>query len=340
MNEERLNILVTGAGGAAAIAFHKALAHDNAHTLHMCDMDPLAQGLYLVPAIRRHRVPAGSAPDFAERLLQLCHRLGIDVLVPTVDCELPKVAAAKAQFAEAGIQVIVADTAAIETCCDKLQLLSHFEQDNAWIGWVARFDQQFLAEPNPFPYIVKPRVGSGGRGVKIVRCDDDVNGLPLDGSYLAQEYLPGPEYSVDTYSNCEHRAIACVVRERLKVDSGVAVVSRTVRAPAMVAAAKSIAQSLKLRYVANIQFKLDGNGQAKLLEINPRFPGTMPLTVAAGVNMPALCLREARDLPLAAHYEYRQISVVRTWHETFLPVDALRLPESPSDAALSCEWAA
>ena len=44
--------------------------------------------------------------------------------------------------------------------------------------------------------------------------------------------------------------------------------------------------------MANVQFREDAQGQPKLLEINPRFPGTLPLTDAAGINLPALLVAE------------------------------------------------
>jgi hypothetical protein len=50
-----MRILITGAGGAAAISVWKSLSAG--HELHMADMDPLAAGLYLVPPDRRLIIP-------------------------------------------------------------------------------------------------------------------------------------------------------------------------------------------------------------------------------------------------------------------------------------------
>ena len=58
-----------GAGGAAAISVWKSLSAE--HELHMADMDPLAAGLYLVPADRRLIIPRGEAPDYT----------GLDVII-------------------------------------------------------------------------------------------------------------------------------------------------------------------------------------------------------------------------------------------------------------------
>ena len=56
-----------------------------------------------------------------------------------------------------------------------------------------------------------------------------------------------------------------------------------------------------------------------LLEVNARFPGTMPLTVHSGVNMPLLSLRDVLGEPLpSGPLPFRDIAVVRYWTEEFI----------------------
>ena len=62
----RTRVLVTGAGGPAAIAAMKSLGADPSVELIAADMDPWAAGLYLVPAAARTILPAGSAADFTD----------------------------------------------------------------------------------------------------------------------------------------------------------------------------------------------------------------------------------------------------------------------------------
>ena len=59
---ESMNILITGAGGAAAISVWKSLSGD--HKIHMADMDPCAAGLYLVPEEQRFIIPSGNSSEF------------------------------------------------------------------------------------------------------------------------------------------------------------------------------------------------------------------------------------------------------------------------------------
>jgi carbamoyl-phosphate synthase large subunit len=110
-----------------------------------------------------------------------------------------------------------------------------------------------------------------------------------------------------------------VPRLRLKVDSGVAVTALTLHDPELEDFARRVATRIGLHYAANIQFRRDAHGTPVLLEVNARFPGTMPLTVQSGVNMPLLSLRDVLGEPLPpGPLPFREIAVVRYWTEEFI----------------------
>ena len=91
-----MRILITGAGGAAAISVWKSLGAE--HELHMADMDPLAAGLYLVPPDRRLIIPRGDTPELVPALYKACRERRSTRVLPTVDAELAPVAAARRQL--------------------------------------------------------------------------------------------------------------------------------------------------------------------------------------------------------------------------------------------------
>ena len=119
-----MRVLVTGAGGPAAIAAMRALSADPDIELLAAVMDPWAAGLYLVPPGRRTIIPPGDADGFAESLLARCVQLGTDVLLPTVDAELEPVARAADAYADAGISLLLArqGAPALGVILDKLLL--------------------------------------------------------------------------------------------------------------------------------------------------------------------------------------------------------------------------
>lgn len=310
-----MRILLTGAGGPSAISVWKSLA--DAHELHMADMDPCAAGLYLVPPAQRLLVPRGDAPQLVDQVLQACRERRIDLLVPTVDAELAPLAQARHRFEEHGIRLALAPLECLQLCRDKHRLLTAL-RDVVPVPRSELLTANVAAAADSFPAFAKPRRASGSRGAVVVRSRDELSGLPQDGSYLLQELLPGEEYSVDVYVSGAGRVIAAVPRERMKTDSGIAVTARTVALPEVIDAAVAAALAVGLRHAANIQFKRADDGVCKLLEINPRFPGTLPLTVAAGVDIPALLVADLRGEALPAErLPFRELMVARYFTEQY-----------------------
>lgn len=319
-----LRVLVTGAGGPAAVAFMRAVAGDDLE-LHAGDMDPHAAGLYLVPATRRVVLPPGADRRFVDQVVTYCDEHAIDAFVPTVDWELEAVAKARDRFAACGTRVMVAKSDTLALALDKWVLLGAC-RDVCATPRSALFDSSFdpaaAIREWKTPLVVKPRRGAGGRGVHIVDTPSALPSIARDGSSLVQEYLPGDEYSVDVLSDLDARVLAAVPRSRLKITSGLAVAARTMHHPALEAAARAVAERLHITFVANMQFRCDGRGIPRLLEVNVRFPGTMPLTVASGVNMPRLALDLLLRRPLPADVGlFREVAMVRTWQEHFLEPD-------------------
>ena len=306
-------ILVTGAGGAAAISVWKSL-HGVAD-LHMGDMDDCASGLYLVPSSQRLLLPRGDSANFSSYVLEQCRKRGIELLIPTVDSELLPRSLARAAFTQAGIQIAVADPEVLRIIRDKAALLSRAD-GVVPVPWSMVWDAQSPDDLPSWPAFAKPRAGSGSRDLMKINSPTDLALVPRDGEFVVQEWLPGEEYSVDVYVSRDGQALASVPRIRMKTDSGIAVTARTVLASDVAQYAIDLVTALGLPLVANVQFRRDANGVAKLLEIHPRFPGTLPLTAAAGVDIPKLMLDDYSQRPLpTALLAYAEVMTVRYWTE-------------------------
>jgi carbamoyl-phosphate synthase large subunit len=316
------SILMTGAGGAAAVSVWKSL--NGLVDLHMADMDVNAAGLYLVPQERRLLIPRGDSTEFIGALLKACESRKIELLIPTVDSELRPVAEARAQFAAIGTQVAVAAADVLALTRDKAALLEQAAR-TVPVPWSMVWDAGSPQELPSWPAFAKPRAGSGSRDLMKLNHAADLALVPRDGSFVVQEWLPGEEFSVDVYVSQAGLVLASVPRVRMKTDSGIAVTARTVHADDVSEAAVRLVTDLGLRLVSNVQFKRDAQGVAKLLEINPRYPGTLPLTAAAGIDIPKLMLADfsGEALP-TARLPFREAMVVRYWTEHAVPVDEWR----------------
>lgn len=331
----RARVLVTGAGGPSAIAVMRSLEAAGA-TLFAADIDPYAAGLYLVGEARRSLLPPAGDPGFVDAVHATCLREGIDALVPTVDGELVPLAAQRARFARDAIALVLASESTLRVCLDKWALYEHCAGSVNCPTTIV-VDDRFDPSAIPLPAIVKPRVGSGSRGVRLVERRDELARLERDGSLLVQELLPGDEHSLDVLADAMGRVLAVVPRARLKVDSGIAVTGRTLHDDRLEAIGRDVAALIGLTGVANVQVKQDAGGEPALLEVNPRFPGTMSLTVASGVDMPRLCVAEALGAaPPAGPLGFRDVAMVRYLEERFLdPAELARCERAANGLALT-----
>lgn len=314
-----VKILLTGVGGSAAICVYKALKHKG-YDFFMADMDPLATGLYLVEPAKRFVIPGGLKPEFNQAILHLCEQHQIDILIPTVDVELIPLAAIKDSFDAIGCRMINCKEDSLLTILDKLKLMEKCR------GIVALPEFQSLEEYLINPQIsskklvFKPRSGSGSRGI-IITSSPDRNVLEKlkAENYMVQEFIGGKEYSIDLMLNEDGSVGAAVVRERLKVDSGVVIASKTVINKKIQDYSIKIAQIVGASYGINIQIIVDDLGNPYLLEINPRFSGGMSLVVESGPNIPAMCIEHALSNEPIPYLEYKELAMVRYYQEIYMP---------------------
>jgi carbamoyl-phosphate synthase large subunit len=320
MSPPERRVLVTGVGGPSGVSLLRALA-DAPVTLIGGDIDPYAAGLYLLDTPRRVILRRGDDPRFAADLLAHCRDHGVDVVVPTVDSELMPLALRRAEFTAAGITLVLASEPTLAVCLDKAALAERC-QGRVRVPATTIVDAAFDPADTSLPVIVKPRSGSGSRGIRLVEQRAELEVLERDGTLLVQEHLPGPEYSLDVLARHDGHVAAVVPRARLKVDSGIAVTGRTLLDPALDRFAREVADAIGLTTVANVQAKVDAAGEPALLEVNARFPGTMPLTVAAGVDMPRLAVMEALGTAIPdGPLPFQEIAMVRYFEERFFAFD-------------------
>lgn len=312
-----VRVMITGAGGPAAVSVMKSLGADASVSLIAADMDPWAAGLYLVPPEARTLVPAGTDPRYADATLARCAAMGVDVLIPTCDAELRPLGKARDEFRRAGIELLLAPDSALEVCLDKLALAERCA-GHLPVPRTERLDKIADPESWTYPVMIKPRSGSGSRGISVAASSEELLRLEPSPDFLVQDYLPGEEYSVDVLADVTGHVVAAVPRVRERVDSGVSVAGRTVHDAELERLGAGVAAATGLTYVANVQFRRDTGGRPALLEVNPRFPGAMPLTVASGVDMPLMALDALRGRPLPTRADFRDTAMVRYLEERFV----------------------
>ena len=143
-----------------------------------------------------------------------------------------------------------------------------------------------------YPVFIKPAVGQGSQGARIIRDRSHLEEALSEGQeYTICEYLPGEELTVDCFTDRHGSLLVVSPRSRERIRAGIAVRSRNLP---LTEDLQSIAEDINRRLSFNgawfFQVKKNAAGQFRLLEIAPRIAGTMGLTRNLGINMPLLTL--------------------------------------------------
>jgi len=228
------------------------------------------------------------------------HRVGL--VVPLTDLDLHVLAANRQELARRGCTVMIGSPDAIADCMDKSRTNDLLARAGLPVIRTLALEQ-FLANPF-YPCFAKPARGSAGVGTGRIENPQQLRahvaafGLDL----LVQDYVPGQEYTLDVYRTREGQVLCVVPRQRLAVRSGEVEKGITVRDEVLIQAGVKLAGAVgDLWGVFCCQCRRsDPSGPPRFFEINPRFGGGAPLSIAAGADLPLYLLQELLGLPITA----------------------------------------
>lgn len=152
-----------------------------------------------------------------------------------------------------------------------------------------------------YPCVLKWRGSAGSVGLRFPRSPHELlaafGELPQGGDALydhrplIQEFVPGYVHDVCMlFDRGEPRAVLTQRRVRTwHPDGGMGVLDETTHEPELADAAIRLFQALNWHGPGQAEFKIDArDGTPRLMEINPRFWGTVGMAMYAGVDFAAL----------------------------------------------------
>jgi carbamoyl-phosphate synthase large subunit len=282
-----VNILITAASRRVALiqAFNQALKRLGLRgNVITTDMSKLSPGLYF--GSKHYIVPLTTDRKYIPIIKSICFRERIHLLIPTIDDELPIFGKHTKDFLEMGIRVAVSSEKTGIICNDKRSTADFLSAKGIPFArtWLP---EELRASERSYPLFLKPRVGRGSVGAFTIMNERELDFfLDYVPNPVVQEFLPGREFTIDLLADFNGKIISVVPRERLVIRSGVSDRGQTLNHPGLIKLAIRAAEALDIRGPANIQAKLN-NEDAKIFEVNPRFSGGIPLTIAAGADFPA-----------------------------------------------------
>lgn len=285
-------VLVTGAGGPAAVSVIQALRSAGFPVLAV-DADPRAVGLRLADVATV--LPRYHEPSYVTELAKFGEAHGARLLIPTLAEEMATLDREAGALREAGIAAWYPTSAAVGACLDKWLFAVALQA----AGLPAPATAFGTSTGVPGPWVVKPRFGRGSRDVYFADSPDDLAWAVRHVSApIVQTRLTGREFTVDALQGRDGEVLAAVPRWRLETRGGISTHGETFADPELHELVARLLTELSLRGPANVQGFRGDDGSLAITEVNPRFSGGLPLSLAAGADLVGQYVRLILGLPV------------------------------------------
>lgn len=284
-------VAVTGAGGPAGVAVIRALRAAG-HQVLALDANADAVGFRL--ANTGAVLPRADEPGYGQALLRIVTEHQPDALICTVAEEYAALGPLTYSLHGLGCQTWLPEQAAADSCLDKRAFADVMYQ--AGIPHPGVATTPAAASQLPGPWIVKPRNGRGSRHVVTADTLGTLSAaMATVPDPIAQTRISGREFTADALVGRDGTLLTCVPRWRDETKAGISVRGTTFDSAAVTAVVAATLRAVGMTGPANVQgFVRDsdplvGNPDAAvevvIIEVNPRFSGGLPLTLAAGADV-------------------------------------------------------
>ncbi|MCH2206458.1 MAG: ATP-grasp domain-containing protein [Lentisphaerales bacterium] len=254
------------------------------------DITPLAPALKLVD--KKVIFPHSSSDDFKANFIAFCLEYEVDLVIPTIDPDLIILDRLRDELAVQmpSTRLLLPNSEVVRVGADKVMT----KQTLGALGVRVPKTLDPSLDSFAFPVFVKPACGSAGENArKICNQEELVGHLEVTENPIVEEFIDGPEFTVDVFCNRHGQALLAIPRKRLSVRGGEVAKGVVERNEELEGIACSIAQKLNCDSPITIQF-IKQDDEYVAIEINARLGGGLPLSVAAGANWPLWILDLAR----------------------------------------------
>lgn len=290
------NVLIFPCGSENALELYASLRYSPHFNVFGATSLPDKSSL-IYGADRLVSLPFINDDNFITELNKEIREHDIDLVFPTHDTVVLELARKRAD-----VDAVVAgcDLRTAELCRYKDKLYGFLAGEN----FIPRWSKAQI--PAGGAWFLKPVDGQGGQGCRKAESGAIPNG------YMACEYLPGKEYTVDCFTDRHGRLIFSGARSRDEIRMGIAFSSRPEHLPEVDKIARFLNEKLSFRGLWFFQVKHDAHGKPKLLEISSRVATTMGLYRQLGINLPLMTAYDALDADLSVIRQNFPIRLERT----------------------------
>lgn len=285
MEKRKINTLILSAGRRVELTklFKKALEKLNLNgNIITADINNTAPALQF--SDKYYLISRIDSENYIDDIIKICLKEDINLIIPTIDTELLKLAENKEKIETlTKAKINISSLGVIKICRDKLKTQEFFQKNG--FGVPKLISEKDILENNlKFPLFIKPFNGSSSINTFKIKNKEE---LMFFKSYISQpiiqEFIEGKEYTVDVFLDFESNPITIVPRQRLATRSGEISKGLIIKNRKIIEDTKRLIKVLKPVGHITVQC-MDTKDGIKYIEINPRFGGGAPMSISAGAD--------------------------------------------------------
>lgn len=288
------NILFCSVGRRATLLKNFRQSMNGCGEIVAVDLSPVAPALFF--ADKTYLVPRIDAPDYYEKLLEICKENDIKAITTLIDPEIELLAKHRNDLVSNGILPLIPADWTAHLCFDKYGMYKYLSSKGVrtvrTYNSLENFKEGLDKGEISFPVFMKPISGSGSVGIGKVNNWKELEEKFNDGkfTYIIQELMTGGDCDADVYVDCiSHKPVAAFSKK--KIESRIGGASKTIsfKDNKLFDFIAEVCSVLELNGPCDMDFFIK-DGEYYLSEINPRFGGAYLHAYGAGVDFIRLIL--------------------------------------------------
>lgn len=311
MATEKVNILLTSAGGLTGTFLIKHLTIKGKYRLIGCDMQPVIPMIDLLE--QYYQVPSNTDCLYIKTIEKIILQERIDVVIPVSSFDID----------------LYSNGILYEQLKNKMLIMPykrHEELHNKrkcyqYLNKLGILTPEVFGTPPYFPLVLKTEKGTGSKGT--LKIEDEIAYSFWNNQWkncFLSEYIPGDEFTVDCLFDRQGICVGYNNRKRIKMNGGGAVISQNVIENELDEIISILEKESRLIGPVNFQYKYKKD-KICIFDFNTRLAsGGLPLTVASGFDIPSKMIQiilEGKTDKWTISKDKENLTMYRYYEEVF-----------------------
>lgn len=324
-----MKILILDGGNANTLAIARYLGKHKDLELHVVGYNKLAQACYSKYVAKKLFFPSPkkNRKEFYEELINQLKKEKYDLLMPVGFLSFEICMHNKEEIRKYTHVTLTTDES-FALASNKLTTY-RFAQENGIAcpkTYFLKSKEEIKILEVPFPIVIKAPFEMGKNVVEYAHSQSEMiekfdrlcNKYDFKEPNLpvVQQYITGEGFGFFAYyenGKCIKKFMHKRIRE-YPVSGGASVCAESFYDKKLEENGKKMLDLIKWNGVAMVEFKKHSDGEYKLMEINPKFWGSLELALAAGVDFPYCLVQQQRGEKVETNEKYEQVRFQWIWN--------------------------